>query len=76
MDAELKNKHAGREYTRDELDLKPCPFCGSEHIALYSNDAEQLYSIECEDCGCGTCCHLEAGIAADVWNMRVGHDRD
>ena len=54
-----------------EFELKPCPFCGSEHIALNSNDAKPLYSIDCEDCGCGTRGQLTSKIAADVWNKRV-----
>ena len=54
-----------------EFELKPCPFCGSEHIALNSNHAKPLYSIDCEDCGCGTRGQLTPKIAADVWNKRV-----
>ena len=54
-----------------EIKLQPCPFCGSEHIALNSNDAKPLYSIDCENCGCGTRGQLSPKIAADVWNKRV-----
>lgn len=51
-------------------ELKPCPFCGGEAV-LISNDKEQLYSVECQSCDCGTCDHLGPEIAIDVWNRRV-----
>ena len=54
-----------------KIKLKPCPFCGGENTALCSNDAEQLYNVECRDCGCGPCDHFAPEIAADVWNRRV-----
>ncbi len=51
--------------------LKPCPFCGGEAV-LISNKEEQLYSVECKNCDCGTCDHLGAEIAVEAWNRRAG----
>lgn len=56
-------------------DLKPCPFCGGEP-KIFHHDTKWFgptWHIECLDdnCGCGTCHHDSAAIAATVWNRRA-----
>jgi len=56
-------------------DLKPCPFCGGRP-RVFSHNNEWIgrtWHIECLDdnCGCGTCHHDSAEIAATVWNRRI-----
>lgn len=65
-----------KEHTRkimtDNLKLKPCPFCGSEHVYL-SNWTDQAY-VACLDCGCKTDVFLHAHCterAAQTWNRRA-----
>lgn len=56
-------------------ELKPCPFCGG-NPRVFSHNNEWIgrtWHIECLDdnCGCGTCHHDSAEIAATVWNRRI-----
>ncbi len=56
-------------------DLKRCPFCGGEPKVFYHDTKwfGPTWHIECLDdnCGCGTCHHDSAEIAATVWNRRI-----
>ena len=56
-------------------DLKRCPFCGGEPKVFYHDTKwfGPTCHIECLDdnCGCGTCHHESAEIAATVWNRRI-----
>jgi hypothetical protein len=56
-------------------DLKRCPFCGGEPRVFHHQNKwfGETWHIECLDdnCGCGTCHHESADIAATVWNRRI-----
>ncbi len=56
-------------------DLKRCPFCGGEPKVFHHQNKwiGETWHIECLDdnCGCGTCHHESADIAATVWNRRI-----
>lgn len=56
-------------------DLKRCPFCGGEPKVFHHQNkwVGETWHIECLDdnCGCGTCHHESAEIAATVWNRRL-----
>ena len=34
----------------NETNLKPCPFCGCEHIIAEINNLSKRFTIYCEDC--------------------------
>lgn len=56
-----------------EIELKPCPFCGSDDVIC--DMFEDVYFVECWDC-CAkveSCNGLEAAVVR--WNTRV-IDRD
>ena len=50
--------------TRDNetIELKPCPFCGTDDLATRRNGAAKEY-VQCQNCGC------EA--RKDIWNTRA-----
>lgn len=55
------------------IELKPCPFCGGEPLALYNMG----WMIHCPSCqfdygseGDDTGGHSSERIAADAWNKR------
>jgi hypothetical protein len=56
-------------------ELKRCPFCGGEPKVFHHQNkwVGETWHIECLDdnCGCGTCHHDSAEIAATVWNRRI-----
>lgn len=55
--------------------LLTCPFCGGEPKVFHHQNkwVGETWHIECLDdnCGCGTCHHESADIAATVWNRRI-----
>lgn len=57
-----------------EIELKPCPFCGSEDVTCAAG-LEGEYYVECWDCSAKveSCNGLEDAVAG--WNARV-IDRD
>lgn len=60
-------------------DLKPCPFCGSGNVALYTEpnlvDVDKnVYSVWCEDCFV-TGPEADTGdLAEDLWNAALRRD--
>jgi Lar family restriction alleviation protein len=71
---------------RKKMEIKPCPFCGSQDVDLIQNDIEDRegwpVSIGCMECGasCGFVytkhnpnTNKEAAFfeALEEWNMRV-----
>lgn len=58
------------------MELKPCPFCGSDAEAFhYYGTAymDESWHIECiaASCGCGTCHHVTEAEAIATWNTRA-----
>lgn len=59
----------------DNLDLKPCPFCGSEEIMYiqYNHIAGKRWRVQCAHCVAG----IDPGYAQirhvvrDMWNRRA-----
>ena len=55
-------------------ELKPCPFCGGDYLAIgcYPNiDEPECFTVECAICGArGSEEHTEAE-AIDAWNTRA-----
>ncbi len=64
----------------DELELKPCPFCGGEALLIQS-DIDGMSYVTCNRCLCKTAdvyyyavdCPNEK--AAEKWNKRVENDK-
>ncbi len=53
----------------NEVELKPCPFCGNKYVDITSNGMES-YSVICRSCGAeGPGAPLKYVI--DVWNRRI-----
>lgn len=51
----------------DDIELKPCPFCGSRNIRsgekMYWDDDGELPGVECLDC--------DSLARLDWWNRRI-----
>lgn len=56
-------------------ELKPCPFCGSDRIALdeeYNEIIkEPMYRVECWNCGGTGCDTYDKDKAIKAWNQRA-----
>jgi Lar family restriction alleviation protein len=57
----------------DPVHLRPCPFCGSEHVRLRENPLREMAWVACIDCGLQS--PTETGTrlvdAKAYWNKRV-----
>lgn len=54
--------------------LKPCPFCGGNHLNLIEEQPGDSFSVRCEECDLDNgCCH-SAKAAAEHWNRRARED--
>ena len=70
------------------MNLKPCPFCGSEpelnygHISIPSGEIESVAYVVCHTCGARTGNHHGMKDAAaksgavHAWNMREVHSHE
>lgn len=50
------------------MKLKPCQFCGSEHVYLTENT---VYLVACPNCGACGPWHDDSEEAVKEWNERV-----
>jgi Lar family restriction alleviation protein len=50
-------------------ELKPCPFCGSEHVVCTKPTTWQVW---CTDCKCIGPWKTERKDAIEAWNRRAG----
>ena len=56
----------------NDVDLKPCPFCGSQ--AELVNPSGDMYIVGCSNEDCPIWCGLAFNVekhATDFWNKRV-----
>lgn len=58
-----------------DLELKPCPFCGSKNVIAYKNAALN-WMVKCQECGVqqNPYAHKEKNDAIKAWNRRASHD--
>ena len=56
-------------------ELKPCPFCGGPASVIEIEDpdvaGEMLYTVWCEECGCGTAPADTPDEVIRLWNRRA-----
>lgn len=59
----------------DEIELKPCPFCGSTNQTLFTCstlDSDEIgYGFYCCNCKTKGPRGLSKELAAEAWNRRV-----
>lgn len=67
----------------NEIELKPCPFCGSKWVqARYINHPFDVHHVyggyrgECADCGVTTKAYKTRAEAVAAWNMRYSEVTD
>lgn len=53
----------------DDIELKPCPFCGST-AGLYAS-YEGMYAVRCNYCRIGTVLIKNEQDAIELWNHRT-----
>ena len=54
------------------MELKPCPFCGSQDIGLWTSYGyEYLNYVWCGGCGAKTESFPEEAQAIEAWNRRA-----
>ena len=51
------------------IELKPCPFCGSEDV--FGDKLEDVYRVECWDCGAKIESYNKLEDAVAGWNRRA-----
>ncbi len=56
-----------------DVELKPCPFCGWSGNAVSGTDDIQVAYVECADCGAEGPTEITKERAIESWNHR--HDR-
>ena len=57
-----------------QIELKPCPFCGSENVRVVSQTLEAYflgYIVHCDGCGVETKHFFDEQKAAEAWNRRA-----
>ena len=55
------------------MELKPCPFCGSNKVVIRWNFRYEVYEVNCVGCNCTLTHWYEcADEAINAWNRR--HD--
>lgn len=59
-------------------ELKLCPFCGSNDVELWDNDADVVwkhaYQVMCRECGVRTLFFKTQDEAVKSWNRRISHE--
>lgn len=58
-----------------EIELKPCPFCGSDDVTRFYGPEEEHHYVECCDCSAKVESYNGLGDAVSGWNARA-IDRD
>ena len=53
------------------IELKPCPFCGTEAEIVFENGAYTVRCWETIDCGVEIPGFLDKEEATEIWNRRV-----
>lgn len=61
------------------INIKPCPFCGSESVSLeikkdFRVSAEYIFDMYCHVCGVSTCGFENPEEAIMAWNRRVSDE--
>lgn len=65
------------------VELKPCPFCGSQQVddnigVQYDESGlsavRYFYSVVCGNCGCRTALFEQKLNSIEAWNRRVSDD--
>lgn len=63
-----------------KIELKTCPFCGSEADIFTSDEVGYLgndrYTVKCGNCFCGTGHYKDPVRATEAWNKRVNDKED
>lgn len=58
----------------DEIELKPCPFCGGDaEMQRGKYQGLRTFYVSCLGCGARTDLEYAEEFAADLWNERVSH---
>lgn len=58
----------------ENVELKPCPFCGSKNVRVAENRMDYLfigYSVHCDGCGVETSYTKDKDKAIEAWNRRA-----
>ena len=65
-----------RECNMSKLDLKPCPFCGSDDVHMLGDDEDGVFHVMCKNCRAETDYFDTEDDAANAWNRRAQDERD
>lgn len=52
-------------------ELKPCPFCGCEHVSIKPNIHTGLNRAVCEGCWATSVCSTSREVIVAAWNRRT-----
>lgn len=53
--------------TDDEVELRPCPFCGAKNVEMYERNMSTWW-VHCYKCGTEGPIGRYLGDAAEMWN--------
>ena len=57
------------------MELKPCPFCGSDNVEIHiPYMISDMYMVQCYDCNCNTAIFETPEKAAEAWNRRAENE--
>lgn len=53
----------------DDIELKPCPFCGGDACLVWCKG--HLHKVECEGCHATSAQYITPQEAVEAWNERA-----
>ena len=74
---QARGNPGGKEITMEEIELKPCPFCGGKGVEILEDENKYLYyryMAQCQKCGANAKLGRTKEEARKAWNRRAEHE--
>lgn len=68
----------------EEIELKPCPFCGAtaegeplmNRVGIYQSELTKCFHVSCYKCGTTSNWYNTEKQAINAWNRRADNEKD